>query len=49
MRVKINLKCSECGQLNYLTSKNTKTHPDKIQVLKFCPKGRKVILHIESK
>ncbi|MFC6278115.1 50S ribosomal protein L33 [Streptococcus moroccensis] len=49
MRVKINLKCSDCGQLNYLTSKNTKTHPEKIQVPKFCPKERKVTLHIESK
>ncbi|MEY8462586.1 50S ribosomal protein L33 [Streptococcus merionis] len=49
MRVKINLKCSTCGRLNYLTSKNNKTHPEKIQVPKFCPKERKVTLHIESK
>ncbi|MBM9833187.1 50S ribosomal protein L33, partial [Enterococcus faecalis] len=31
------------------TSKNTKNHPEKIQVLKFCPKERKLTLHIESK
>ena len=48
MRVKINLKCSACGQKNYLTSKNKKTHPEKMQVPKFCPKERKVTLHIES-
>ncbi|MCG4834163.1 50S ribosomal protein L33, partial [Mediterraneibacter faecis] len=30
-------------------SKNTKTHPEKIEVLKYCPKERKVTLHIESK
>lgn len=49
MRIKIHLKCQECGQFNYLTSKNSKTHPEKIQVLKFCPKERKVTLHLESK
>jgi len=43
VRVKINLKCSS------LTSKNTKTHPEKIEVLKYCPKERKVTLHLESK
>ncbi|MDO4667190.1 MAG: 50S ribosomal protein L33 [Streptococcus sp.] len=49
MRVKINLKCSECGSLNYLTSKNNKTHPEQIKVLKYCPKERKVTLHLETK
>ncbi|MGT2661263.1 50S ribosomal protein L33 [Streptococcus urinalis] len=48
MRVKINLKCSECGSKNYLTSKNKTNHPEKIEVLKYCPKERKVTLHIES-
>ncbi|EHJ53052.1 50S ribosomal protein L33 [Streptococcus macacae] len=48
MRVKINLKCSQCGSINYLTSKNQKNHPEKIQVLKYCPKERKVTLHVES-
>ena len=48
MRVKINLKCSECGSINYLTSKNKQNHPEKIQVPKFCPKDSKVTLHVES-
>ncbi|MGT2866388.1 50S ribosomal protein L33 [Streptococcus fryi] len=48
MRVKINLKCSECGSKNYLTSKNKTNHPEKIQVTKYCPKERKVTLHVES-
>lgn len=47
MRIKINLKCSECGSKNYLTSKNKTTHPDKIKVPKYCPKERKVTLHVE--
>ncbi|MCS4488686.1 50S ribosomal protein L33 [Streptococcus sciuri] len=48
MRVKINLVCTSCGRRNYLTSKNKQTHPEKIQVPKYCPKERKVTLHIES-
>ena len=49
MRVKVNLKCSSYGSQNYLTSKNSKNHPEKIEVLKYCPKERKVTLHLESK
>ncbi|MGO2385435.1 MAG: 50S ribosomal protein L33, partial [Pseudolactococcus laudensis] len=26
MRVKINLKCTKCGQQNYISSKNKATH-----------------------
>ncbi|WP_019803498.1 50S ribosomal protein L33 [Streptococcus mutans] len=48
MRIKINLQCSHCGSKNYLTSKNKKNHPEKIQVPKYCPKERKMTLHIES-
>ncbi|MFU2163532.1 50S ribosomal protein L33 [Streptococcus pluranimalium] len=48
MRVKIHLKCSGCGHKNYLTSKNKATHPENIQVPKYCPKERKVTLHLES-
>lgn len=48
MRVKIHLKCQECGSKNYLTSKNKTTHPDRIQVPKYCPKERKVTLHLET-
>ncbi|MEZ7613475.1 MULTISPECIES: 50S ribosomal protein L33 [Streptococcus] len=49
MRIKVQLTCTSCGSQNYLTSKNIKTHPEKIEVLKYCPKERKVTLHIESK
>lgn len=48
MRVKIHLKCSQCGARNYLTSKNKANHPDKIQVPKYCPKERQVTLHLET-
>ncbi|MDN6539582.1 MAG: 50S ribosomal protein L33 [Lactococcus sp.] len=48
MRVKINLKCTGCGQQNYISSKNKATHPDKVKVLKFCPIEGKVFLHVET-
>ncbi|URZ86746.1 MULTISPECIES: 50S ribosomal protein L33 [Floricoccus] len=47
MRVKINLRCTECKSKNYISSKNKSTHPDKVRVLKYCPKERKVTMHEE--
>ncbi|WEV61094.1 50S ribosomal protein L33 [Streptococcaceae bacterium ESL0729] len=48
MRVKINLRCSECASKNYITSKNKSSHPEKVKVLKYCPKERKVTIHEEA-
>ena len=49
MRVNINLECTECGERNYLTTKNKRNNPDRIEVKKYCPKLRKVTLHREVK
>ena len=43
------LKCSECGNENYHTTRNKKTHPTKMEILKFCPHCRKKTLHKEKK
>ena len=43
------LKCTVCGEENYFTSRNKKSHPDKIEINKFCPKCRKMTLHKEKK
>ncbi|MCL2677102.1 MAG: 50S ribosomal protein L33 [Streptococcaceae bacterium] len=48
MRVKITLRCSSCKSKNYISSKNKTTKPDKVEVMKFCPKERKVTLHKEE-
>ncbi|KXW20100.1 50S ribosomal protein L33 [Streptococcus pneumoniae] len=48
-RVKMNLKCSSYDSINYVTSKNSETHQDVIEVLKYCPKKVKVSLNLESK
>ncbi len=43
------LKCSECGNENYFTTRNKKTHPAKMEILKYCPTCRKKTLHKEKK
>lgn len=43
------LKCSECGNENYITTRNKKTHPTKMEILKYCPTCRKKTLHKEKK
>ncbi|WP_027092017.1 50S ribosomal protein L33 [Cohnella thermotolerans] len=36
MRVIITLACTSCKQRNYTTSKNKRTHSDRIELKKFC-------------
>ena len=48
-RISLTLKCTECGEENYLTSKNKKKHPDRIELKKYCPRCKKVTLHREKK
>ena len=49
MRVKITLRCSECKQRNYDTTKNKKNTPDKLERRKFCRFCRKHTTHSETK
>lgn len=48
MRVTFLLKCTECGEENYLTEKNKKNDPDRLEVMKYCPRCRKQTLHKEK-
>lgn len=48
-RVKITLRCSECKQRNYNTSKNKKNDPDRLEMNKYCPFCRKNTVHNETK
>jgi large subunit ribosomal protein L33 len=48
-RVKITLRCSECKQRNYNTSKNKKNDPDRLEMNKYCPFCRKHTVHNETK
>ena len=49
MRVNITLKCQTCGQETYHTTKNKKTHPDRMEVQKYCPKCQVRTNHKEKK
>ena len=49
MRVKIVLECTECHDRNYVTTKNKQKHPERIEVMKYCPRMKKYTLHKETK
>jgi large subunit ribosomal protein L33 len=45
----IQLACTECKQRNYATRKNKKNDPNRIELLKYCPRERRHTLHREAK
>lgn len=47
VRVVITLECTETGDRNYTTTKNKKTHPQRLELMKYCPRLRKYTLHRE--
>ena len=49
MTVKIGLKCVETGDINYTTTKNSKTHTEKVELSKYCPRLNKHTVHKEVK
>lgn len=38
-----------CHEQTYLTSKNKRNNPDRIELKKYCPRDHKVTLHRETK
>ena len=49
MRVNITLECTSCKERNYLTNKNKRNNPDRLEKQKYCPRERKVTVHRETK
>ena len=49
MRTKITLACTECKQRNYNTTKDKKTHPDRMETKKYCRFCKKHTNHKETK
>ncbi len=49
VRVKIVLACTECKQRNYLSKKEKKNNPDRLEMNKYCRFCRKHTLHRETK
>ena len=48
MRDNIILKCTECGEENYINTKNKRNHPDRMEVNKYCPRCNKKTVHKEK-
>ena len=48
-RIIITLACTECKSRNYVTTKNTKNDPDRLERNKFCPRCRGYRPHRETK
>lgn len=49
MRVNIQLKCTVCGEENYISSKNKKTQPERIEKKKYCSRCDAQTIHKEKK
>jgi len=49
MRVNITLECTECKERNYISKKNKRNNPDRVEFEKYCPRERTVTLHRETK
>ena len=49
MRVKVTLACTETGDRNYITKKDNRHNPERIELMKYCPRLRKHTLHRETK
>lgn len=49
MRVNVTLECTECKERNYVTQKNKKNNPDRLEMNKYCPFCRKHTAHKETK
>ena len=43
------LVCTETSLRNYTTKKNRRNNPEKLELMKYCPKLRKHTLHREGK
>lgn len=49
MRERITLKCTVCGDENYINTRNKKLHTERMVVKKYCPKCNAKTEHREKK
>jgi large subunit ribosomal protein L33 len=49
VRPKITLACQECKHRNYITRKNRRNDPDRLEMKKYCPNCRKHQPHRETR
>jgi large subunit ribosomal protein L33 len=49
VRPKITLACVECKERNYITRKNRRNNPDRLEMKKFCPRDGRHTVHRETR
>jgi large subunit ribosomal protein L33 len=49
VRPKITMACVDCKDRNYITKKNRRNHPDRLELAKFCPRCGKQTAHRETR
>ncbi|WP_158716244.1 50S ribosomal protein L33 [Blastococcus sp. Marseille-P5729] len=49
VRPKITLACQECKNRNYITNKNRRNDPDRLELKKYCNTCRKQQVHRETR
>mgnify|MGYP001650576228 FL=1 len=49
VRPKITLACTECKERNYITKKNRRNTPDRLELSKFCPRCGRYTAHRETR
>lgn len=49
MRVQVILECTETGDRNYITTKNKKNNPERLELMKYSPRLKRHTLHRETK
>ena len=49
IRPKITMACVDCRHRNYITKKNRRNDPDRIELKKFCPNCGKHTAHRETR
>ncbi len=49
MRVQITLACTETGDKNYITTKNKRNNPARLELKKYSSRVKRVTLHRETK
>ena len=49
VRPKITMACTECKERNYITKKNRRNDPDRLDLMKFCSRCKKHTTHRETR
>jgi large subunit ribosomal protein L33 len=49
VRPKITLACTDCKERNYITKKNRRNTPDRLELAKFCPRCKSHTAHRETR